>query len=380
MDRNCYLIYITLSLLICSCAAHKEFSSLPDVSAKDFVQPASDKTPAVGLYTLSNHQGMKVSITNYGARIVSLFAPNRNGKCEDLVCGFSNLNDYLTHKQNFGATVGRYIGRILNARMTIDSITYHLESNGGKHCSHGGSPGFAERIWTVRHRNDRQLQLEYISPDGENGFPGELTLDVTFTLTNKNVLKIDYHATTDKATVLNPSNHSFFNISGNLRQSIEPLFLQADGDSITEYDPMKCVTGRFLSVKGTPFDFLNPHRIGDRINEDNAQLNVTRGYDHAWRLNHPGDIRHRAAILSDSISGRTLEVYTTEPGLHIYTANGLKEKLIGKGGIAYPHRSAICFETTHFADSPNKPQFPSTLLRPGQTFHSQTRFKFGVIK
>ena len=323
---------------------------------------------------------MEVCITNYGARIVSIMIPDKNGKYSDIVCGFDNVHSYQQIRQNFGATVGRYISRILNAKMTIDSTTYHLQQNGGKHISHGGYPGFADRIWSVKKSGRQTLQLMYVSPDGENGFPGTLTTTLTFTLSKDNSLSLDYQATTDKPTVLNLSNHSFFNLSGNLNKSIENELLQMDGDSIAEYDSTKCVTGKFITVASSPFDFKTMKRIGNRIDEDHAQLNVVHGYDHTWRLNSPGDIRKRAALLTDPESGRTMEVYTTEPGLHIYTANGLNGKIIGKKQTAYPRRAAICFETMHFADSPNKPQFPSTLLRPGEQFHSQTIFKFGTTE
>ena len=373
--KKVFLLYIVL--LMCSCTTHKEFTSLSGLYSHNFISEKGHQQ--THLYVLNNKNGMEVCITNYGARIVSLMAPDKTGKSSDIVCGFDNVKDYHQYRQNFGATVGRYIGRILNARMTIDSVTYHLQSNGGKHCSHGGYPGFADRIWKVKKVKRNSLHLIYISPDGENGFPGTLITNLIFTLTRDNALQIDYEATTDKPTVFNPSNHSFFNLSGDLNKSIENESLQIDGDSIAEYDTQKCVTGKFLSVKSSPFDFTTSKIIGERINENNVQLNVTRGYDHTWRLNVPGNIKHLAAKLTDTVSGRTMEVYTTEPGLHIYTANGLNGKISGKNHIAYPTRSAICFETMHFADSPNKSQFPSTLLRPGNKFHSQTIFKFGII-
>lgn len=330
------------------------------------------------LFTLTNARGMEVCITNYGGRVVSLMAPDRNGRMQDLVCGFASIEEYMETRQNFGAAIGRYIGRILNASFTLDGTTYRLA--GKKHCSHGGSPGFADRVWKPRQENSRTLRLYYLSPDGENGFPGNLNVCLTYRLTDDNALEITYEATTDRPTVVNLSHHSFFNLSGDLSSSIEDELLEVDADYITEYDEEKCVTGEFLPTRHTPFDFSLPRPIGERINEDDRQLAVTKGYDHTWVLNTNGDDSRLAARLTDPRSGRTLEVYTTEPGLQIYTANGLRGKIQGKKGIAYPFRGAVCLEAMHFADSPNQPQFPSTVLRPGQTYFTRTVYQFGTTK
>lgn len=329
------------------------------------------------IYHLINNKGMTMSVTDYGARIVTLCVPGADGVAEDIVCGFDSLESYAKYKQNFGATVGRYIGRILGAKFTLDGTTYSLDAESNGHCSHGGKPGFANRIWKVIDQTANRLTLRYVSPDGESGFPGCLTMNVTMTLTDDNALQIDYEATTDKPTVLNPSNHSFFNISADFTRSVLDQVLMIDGDSIALYDDAKCVTGKMMAVEGTPFDFRKAKRIGTDIDDDDAQLRVTNGYDHTYRLNHAGDFSVPAARIYDEKSGRTMEVYTTEPALHIYTANGLKGNQTGKGGIAYAKRTAICFETMHFADSPNKPHWPSTVLRPGERFRSSTKYKFG---
>jgi len=305
-------------------------------------------------------------------------APDKNGKMEDVVCGFPSIQDYMELRQNFGAAIGRYIGRILNATFTLDDVEYKL--SGKKHCSHGGYPGFADRVWRPRQEDPQTLYLYYLSPDGENGFPGNLNVCLIYRLTDDNALDIVYEATTDKPTVVNLSHHSFFNISGKLGSSIENELLQIDSDYITEYDEDKCVTGAFLPVKGTPFDFNEPQLIGDYIDGEDEQLKITNGYDHTWVLNTNGDDTCMAICLTDSESGRTLEVYTTEPGVQVYTANGLNGKTIGKNEVAYPFRGAVCLETMHFADSPNKPHFPSTVLRPGDTYYTHTVYKFGVIK
>lgn len=332
----------------------------------------------VDLFTLTNKNGMEVCITNYGGRVVSVMAPDRNGKMEDVVCGFPSIQDYMELRQNFGAAIGRYIGRILNATFTLDSVEYKL--NGEKHCSHGGYPGFVDRVWRPRQEDPQTLYLYYLSPDGENGFPGNLNVCLAYRLTDDNALDIVYEATTDKPTVVNLSHHSFFNISGKLSSSIENELLQIDSDYITEYDENKCVTGAFLPVRDTPFDFNEPRRIGDHIDREDEQLKITNGYDHTWVLNTNGDDMCMAICLTDPESGRTLKVYTTEPGVQVYTANGLDGTTVGKNEIAYSFRGAICLETMHFADSPNKPHFPSTVLRPGDTYYTHTVYKFGVIK
>lgn len=336
------------------------------------------------LYELRNSRGMSMDVTDYGARIVSLRVPDKEGKIEDIVCGFDSLEQYAQYKQNYGAVVGRYIGRILGAEFSLDGKQYKLDAEANGHCSHGGKPGFANRVWkrvknkSQQKKDESSITLQYVSPDGESGFPGKLTLWVTYTLTNDNELKIEYEAKTNKPTVLNPSNHSFINLSGNFNQTVLKQVMQIDGDSIALYDDKKCVTGQLMAVDNSPFDFRSPTNIGLRIDADNPQLKVTNGYDHTYRLNHQGDINHVAASIYDPESGRLMEVLTTEPALHIYAGNGLKANTPGKNGIKYAKRTAICFETMHFADSPNKPQWPSTVLRPGKTFKSTTIFRFST--
>ena len=336
-----------------------------------FVQSLAAQT-AVPLQTsIRNGAGtLEMSVLDYGARIQSL---SFHGT--DVVLGFDRPEDYVTHKQNFGAVVGRYIGRILGGKLTIDGRNYQLSVGSNGDCSHGGTPGFAVKTWTVTSKNDSSVVLRYISPDGENGFPGELTLVVRYTLT-ADALRIDYHASTTKPTVLNPSNHTFFCLSGSQGEDILNETLWLNADAIAAYDKDKRVTGEQQSVAGTPFDFTRPQKIGQRIDEANAQLQVTRGYDHCYRLCTGGSLSEAAARIEDASSGIAMEVFTTEPAMQIYTANGHNGTIKGKGGVLYPRRNAICFETMHFPDSPNKPQWPSTLLRPGETFHSTTVFRF----
>ncbi len=330
------------------------------------------------LYTLKNKQGMKALITNYGARLVSLYTPNRQGKLEDVVLGYDNVMDYHTKGQNFGATVGRYIGRIKGPSFQLDGQTFHLQDDGLGHISHGGKPGFANRVWDVKAKTDTTLTLQYISPDGENGFPGELTVVLTYSLTSDNSLGVEFAATTTKPTVLNLSNHSFFNISGDLTRAITNQQLQIAADSIATFDKGKNLNGHFLAVTGTPFDFRSARTIGDSIDADHEQLKITKGYDHAFKLTSKSS--EPAATLYDKVSGRKMEVFTTEPAVQIYTGNGLKGNQKGKHGILYQRRTAICLETEHFADSPNHSNFPSTVLRPGEKYHSKTLFHFSVEK
>jgi aldose 1-epimerase len=368
-----FLLSLSVATLLSCSSARLTDSGL---RKSDFTTKVADEK--VKLFVLKNHTGMEACITNYGARLVSLTAPDRSGRMADVVCGFPKIDDYLSVKQNFGATVGRYIGRILGAKFTLDGTEYHLTANTGQHCSHGGEPGFAYKVWSAEQISKNALELRLTSPDGDNGFPGKLEVRLLYLLTDDNELYITYSAVTDKPTVVNLSHHSFFNISGDFNRSVEDQTLYVNGDSYTPFDSLKCVTGEILPVEGTPFDFRTPRPIGERIDEPNPQLKVTKGYDHNWVLNTHGNKSRLAAKVSDAFSGRTLEVYTTEPGVQIYTANGLSGKMVGKGGIAYGKRTAICFETQHFADSPNKPQFPSTVLRPGETYRSVCIYRFGV--
>lgn len=316
--------------------------------------------------------GFEMAVTNYGARLQRLVLPSG----QDVVLGYDTLSHYQRYKQNFGAVVGRYIGRILSGHLELDGVEYNLPVGSNGDCSHGGTPSFSQRFWKALPSEDPQaLTFRYVSPDGENGFPGELTLDVTYSLLTDG-LRIDYQATTTKTTVLNPSNHSFFNLTGDLSQDILSEELWIDSDSMALYNPEKRVTGQLGAVAETPFDFNTPQAIGNRIDVENEQLAVTKGYDHCYQLKNQGNLERPVARLTDATTGVQMEVYTTEPAMQIYTANGHKGDLIGKDGKAYPRRNAICFETMHYPDSPNKPHWPSTTLRPGETFRSTTIFKF----
>ena len=337
---------------------------------------AKAQTDVMKMETLRSKDGtLTMNVINYGARIQSL-----KYKGTDVVLGFDSLADYASVKQNFGAVVGRYIGRILGGKLNIDGQHYQLQTGSNGDCSHGGVPSFSQRYWTIVEKTDSSMTLRYVSPDGENGFPGELTLDVTYAISCSS-LRIDYEASTTKPTVLNPSNHSFFNLSGNLGGDVLDEELTIYSDSIALYDANKRVTGVMGNVDGTPFDFRSGRRIGERINAEDSQLLVTNGYDHCYQLSGAvmqNGIRAAARLYDDS-THIAMTVLTTEPAMQIYTANGHKGNITGKEGKVYPRRNAICFETMHFPDSPNKPQWPSTLLRPGETFRSTTVFSFESI-
>ena len=330
------------------------------------------------LYILTNKHGMEVAITNYGGTVVTLKVPDRNGRIEDVVLGYDKLDDYAAGKAYFGATVGRYANRISHAKFTLDGATYTLPKNDGDNHLHGS---FNKRVWTakdVSSRGEQALELTYLSKDGEEGFPGNLSVEVVYTLTDQNELKIDYSATTDKDTVLNLTNHCYFNLAGQGNGDILQHQLMIRADRFTPVDAALIPTGELRNVKGTPFDFTTANVIGARIDQDDQELKLGRGYDHNWVLNNgtAGSL-FLAAQAYEPHSGRLLEVSTTEPGLQFYTGNFL-DGIHGKQGKVYNRRYAFCLETQHFPDSPNHPDFPSTVLKPGQPFQSTTVYKFST--
>ena len=332
---------------------------------------------SVRIYTLTNRHGLEVRITNYGGRVVSLKTPDRNGKFADIVLGFDTLDGYLADPGPFfGALVGRYANRIGHARFTLDGVEYKLEKNDGENSLHGGSHGFDKAVWTPRELPDGGLQLSYLSKDGEEGYPGNLTVTVVYHLTDANELRIDYSATTDKDTVVNLTNHSYFNLKGAGEGDILDHRIMLNADRFTPVDSGLIPTGELRAVSGTPFDLRKSTAIGAHIGDADQQLKLGRGYDHNWVLNKKAGALGLAARVEEPASGRVLEVRTTQPGVQFYTGNFLDGSIRGKGGKVYGHRSGFCLETQHFPDSPNKPDFPTTVLKPGQTFHSTTIFRF----
>lgn len=336
----------------------------------------------VSLYTLKNSSGMEVTITNYGGTVTQLLVPDRKKKMGDVVLGFDDIEGYTakTNTGYFGALIGRYANRLARGTFQLDGNEYHIPTNEGGNMLHGGNRGFDKRIWTasdVSKPGSPALQLHYVSPDGEEGFPGTLDVSVTYTLSSKNELRIDYSATTDKDTVLNLTNHSYFNLSGPGSGSILDDKLTLAADHYTPVDKSLIPTGVIAPVAGTPFDFTKPTAIGGRIGGSDQQLKFARGYDQNFVLNHQPGAMAMAAKVEDSKSGRVLEVFTDQPGVQFYTGNFLDGSVHGIGGV-YRFRSALALETQHFPDSPNHPNFPTTELKPGQKFHSATIWKFST--
>ena len=333
------------------------------------------------LFTIENSNGIKACISNYGGRVVSLYVPDKHGRLEDIILGYDNLSDYLkSNEKYYGALVGRYGNRIGNARFSIGDKTYRLEKNNGNNSLHGGSGGFHNVYWDVQQTDGQTLELKHSSKDMEEGFPGNLDVKVRYSLTENNELKIEYFAKTDRPTIVNLTHHSFFNLTGNPKKTINNHILQINAESYTPVDEGLIPTGEIAPVEGTPFDFRSPVAIGQRIGADNEQLNFGRGYDHNWVLDATGmnkDIR-LAARVEDPESGRVMKVYTNEPGIQFYSGNFLNGSDIGKKGIAYRHRTAFCLETQHFPDSPNRENFPSTLLKPGEEYYSICIYSFST--
>lgn len=336
-------------------------------------------------YVLTNHKGVEVIVINYGATVVSLKTPDRDGKTADIVLGYGSVDGYEQDKSFFGATIGRYGNRIAGGQFTLDGKSFHVPKNDGPNSLHGGTMGFNKRIWTGvdRSRADAQvLELSYTSHDGEQGYPGILKVKVTYTLpANSNELQIDYWATTDKDTVLNLTNHSYFNLTAVPSQDILGHQLLLRALRFTPVDSTLIPTGELRQVHGTPFDFTKMTAIGARINSDDEQLKFGKGYDHNWVLERAdkGGLQVAAEVFEPA-SGRVLEVLTTEPGIQFYSGNFLDGTVTGKRGQLYGYRTGFCLETQHFPDSPNHPNFPSTILKPGEVFRSTTVLRFAARK
>ena len=358
-----------------SCAPKEE--NLSGLDPARFEREILDKP--VRLYRLSNKQGMEVCITNFGGRIVSIMVPDKEGKPCDVVLGFDNIADYVDIPSDFGAAIGRYANRIAQGQIVIDGNTIQLPRNNFGHCLHGGPIGWQYKVYDAKQIDDATLELTLFSPDGDQNFPGNVTATVRYTLTADNAIDIKYTATTDKKTVINLTNHSYFNLSGDPTLPITAHILTIHADSYTPVDSTFMTTGEILPVQGTPMDFTTPRAIGERINDyDFVQLKNGNGYDHNWVLNANGSARQPAARLTSPVSGITLELFTNEPGVQVYTGNFLDGSVTGKKGVVYNQRAAICLETQHYPDSPNKPQWPSAYLEPGQVYTSHCVFKFSV--
>ncbi|MCP9612981.1 aldose epimerase family protein [Coprobacter tertius] len=378
--KNILMAFAAGILVLTGCQSKSDQrTTLSGILKSNFETSTTDGN--TDLYVLKNKNGMEVCMTNFGGRIVSIMAPDKNGKFEDVVLGFDSIADYMNISSDFGAFIGRYGNRIGQGRFTLDGVEYQLPQNNYGHCLHGGPKGFQYQFCDIQQTSDSSLILSYLSKDGEEGFPGNLDIKVLYTLNNNNELSISYEATTDKPTIVNLTNHSYFNLSGNGENTVLDQVLMIDADAYTPIDSTFMTTGEIATVEGTPMDFRTPKTIGEQINDTSfVQIKNGHGYDHNFVLNTKGDITKPAVRLVHPASGRVLEVFTDEPGIQVYTGNFLDGTVTGKGSIAYPQRSAICLETQHYPDSPNKSNFPSVVLRPGEKYTSNCIYKFSVEK
>jgi aldose 1-epimerase len=374
---------ICLLLLLLTMAAPSASAATPSVTVAPFGQLPDGR--AVSLYTLMNASGMKADITNYGGIVVRLYTPDRHGKLADIVLGYDTLADYLNATPYYGALIGRVGNRIAQGRFTLDGQTYTLATNntpGNIPCHlHGGNTGFDKVLWQAEpltRDGNAGLRLTYLSPDGEEGYPGNLTVKVTYWLGNDNSLKIEYAATTDRPTPVNLTQHSYFNLKGEGSGDILDHVLMLKASRLTPVNAGLIPTGIVMPVTGTPFDFTSPRAIGERVDAADEQIKFGGGYDHNWVLDRTTEALELAATVSEPVSGRTLEVWTTEPGLQFYCGNFLDGSGAGKRGHAYPFRSGFCLETQHYPKSPNQPGFPPIILRPGQVYATETVYRFGV--
>ncbi|WP_373733310.1 aldose epimerase family protein [Bacteroides heparinolyticus] len=375
-----FLLAGIAALMLASCNQKPDTKlTLSGLNPADFQTTVNDSQ--TGLYALKNKAGMEVCITNFGGRIVSVMVPDKNGTMQDVVLGFDSIADYINIPSDFGASIGRYANRINQGRIVLNGDTIQLPQNNFGHCLHGGPKGWQYQVFDAKQIDETTLELTRFSPDGDENFPGNVTAKVLFKLTEDNAIDIKYSATTDKTTIINMTNHSYFNLSGNPAQAATDHILYVNADTYTPVDNTFMTTGEIAPVKDTPMDFTTPKAVGQDIaNFDFDQLKNGNGYDHNWILNTQGDITRIAAKLTSPVSGITLEVYTNEPGIQVYTGNFLDGTVKGKKGIVYNQHASVCLETQHYPDSPNKPEWPSVVLEPGQTYNSECIFKFSVEK
>ena len=376
MKKLC--VWAVAALLMAACTPKAEKATDSGLLQSNFRTEVDGKK--TDLYILRNKNNMEVCITNFGGRIVSVMVPDKDGQMRDVVLGFDSIQDYISKPSDFGASIGRYANRINQGKFTLDGVEYQLPRNNYGHCPHGGPQGFQYRVYDAVQLNPQELQLTYVAKDGEEGFPGNITCKVLMKLTDDNAIDIQYEAETDKPTIVNMTNHSYFNLDGDAGSNAEHL-LTIDADYYTPVDSTFMTTGEIVPVEDTPMDFRTPMPVGERINDfDFVQLKNGNGYDHNWVLNAKGDINRRAASLKSQKTGIVLDVYTNEPGVQVYAGNFLDGSLTGKKGITYNQRASVCLETQKYPDTPNKPEWPSAVLRPGEKYMSQCIFKFSVDK
>jgi aldose 1-epimerase len=381
--KKLFIILFVLSVLAGACNRAKDkvmnAKSILNVDPANFEKVIDNKQ--VGLYVLENSNGVKIAITNYGGRIVSMIVPDKHGNFDDVNLGYNHIEDYFKYpEQHFGALVGRYGNRIAKGKFTLDGVEYTLATNNNENHLHGGIKGFAKMVWDVIESTDSILKLQYLSKDMEEGYPGNLDVLVTYSLNENNELLIEYKATTDKKTIVNLTNHAYFNLAGEgSGKTITDHELMINADHFTPVGETLIPTGEIAPVQGTPFDFRKIKPIGRDIEHQDQQLIYGGGYDHNYVLNKPspGEMTF-AGKVREPETGRILEVYTTEPGMQLYVGNFLSGKDVGKNGKPYKYRTGFCLETQHFPDSPNKPNFPSVVLDPGETYSTTTIYKFTV--
>ncbi len=379
--KNIAAALATAAIVMAGCSEEKTALTKSGLDPADF--EAEYNGAQTALYTLTNDNGMEVCITNFGGRVVSIMVPDRNGDFKDVVLGFDNVADYFpeNHLTDFGASVGRYANRINNSRFSIDGVEYNPLKNDGEHCLHGGPTGWQYQVYEVVESDASHLKILRDSPDGDNGFPGHVKAYVTYTLNNDNSLAIAYEATTDAPTVVNMTHHSYFNLSGDPTAGILDHILTINASHFTPSNETLIPTGEVAEVAGTPLDFTSPKKVGKDINRtDFEPIKFAGGYDHNWCLDNGCDISVLAATLESPATGIVVNVYTNEPGIQAYTGNFLDGSLTGKHGIVYNRNAGLCLETQHFPDSPNNPQWPSTVLRPGETYTSLCTYTFSVAE
>ena len=377
--KKIFILGVAAALVAAACSPKESPLTASGLDPKAFEDQYEGA--ATALYTLTNEAGMEVCITNFGGRIVSIVVPDKDGVPRDVVLGFDKVSDYFpqNNQSDFGASIGRYANRIKDGQITLDGETYQLPRNNFGHCLHGGFSGWQYKVYEVLEADASHVKLQIESPDGDNNFPGNVKACVTYTLTPDCKIDIAYEAVTDKATVINMTNHSYFNLAGDpAGHKIVDDILYVNAKGFTPVDATYMTTGEIAPVEGTPFDFTAPKPIGQDIQADFEQVRFGNGFDHNWVLDTAGDIGQLAAELYCPLTGIDLKVYTDEPGIQVYTGNFLDGKVTGKKGIVYQQRTGVCLETQHYPDSPNKPDWPSVVLRPGETYHSHCIFAFGT--
>jgi aldose 1-epimerase len=381
MKLNQLILLMALTTMVGCTNKQKEApveqTTLSGLKRSDFQSAVNGDS--TDLYVLKNANGVEVTLTNYGGRIVSVMVPDKEGQLKDVVLGFDNVADYVNVDNNFGATIGRYGNRIANGKITVEDVEYQLPQNNFGHTLHGGPEGYHKKVFQAVQPDSQTVVFTYLSEDGEANFPGNLNVMVTMTLTDDNAIDLQYEATTDKETVVNLTNHTYFNLSGDGNNTILGDLLTIHADAFTPVDDTFMTIGEIAPVEGTPMDFRTPAAIGERIDQyDYEQLKNGDGYDHNWVLNTGGDVTQVAATVYSPVTGIQLDVYTNEPGVQVYTGNFLDGTVTGKNGAVYAKRNAICLETQKYPDSPNKPDWPSPYLKPGEKYSSRCIYKFSV--